>query len=217
MKKLFLIVMIAAGHGGIAQDIFQQNLYSPELVLKYREEAGLTAEQVEKIKRIYNEDLPAYNNKKWDLDAAMAKLEQMIAQSPVDAKAADAQLEKSLALETQIKKMKLATLLKIKNTLTLTQQAKLDPFKNEPATENSITASLNDNQRVIVKIRPGTESTAKPLYIIQDGNEKKIVDGLPQINPADIERMEVLKGGDATAAYGKKGENGVIIITMKKK
>ncbi|HSZ34133.1 MAG TPA: SusC/RagA family TonB-linked outer membrane protein [Puia sp.] len=36
------------------------------------------------------------------------------------------------------------------------------------------------------------------------------------VNPADIESIEVLKDADATAIYGSRGANGVIIITTKK-
>jgi len=36
------------------------------------------------------------------------------------------------------------------------------------------------------------------------------------VNPADIESMEVLKDADATAIYGSRGANGVILITTKK-
>jgi TonB-linked SusC/RagA family outer membrane protein len=36
------------------------------------------------------------------------------------------------------------------------------------------------------------------------------------INPLDIESIDVLKDADATAIYGSKGANGVIMITMKK-
>ncbi len=39
---------------------------------------------------------------------------------------------------------------------------------------------------------------------------------LNSINPADIESIEVLKDADATAIYGSRGSNGVIIITTKK-
>lgn len=47
-----------------------------------------------------------------------------------------------------------------------------------------------------------------------------VVDGFPgisidQINPADIESLEVLKDASATAIYGSRGSNGVIIITTK--
>jgi TonB-dependent starch-binding outer membrane protein SusC len=39
---------------------------------------------------------------------------------------------------------------------------------------------------------------------------------LNSINPADIESIEVLKDADATAVYGSRGANGVILITTKK-
>src|SRR5690606_24063864 len=39
---------------------------------------------------------------------------------------------------------------------------------------------------------------------------------LSGINPADIERIDVLKDADATAIYGSRGANGVILITTKK-
>jgi TonB-dependent starch-binding outer membrane protein SusC len=38
---------------------------------------------------------------------------------------------------------------------------------------------------------------------------------LASINPADIERVDVLKDADATAIYGSRGANGVILITTK--
>ena len=36
-----------------------------------------------------------------------------------------------------------------------------------------------------------------------------------QLNPSDIERMEVLKDASACAIYGSRGSNGVILITTK--
>ncbi|OQP51661.1 hypothetical protein A4D02_25440 [Niastella koreensis] len=55
-------------------------------------------------------------------------------------------------------------------------------------------------------------STATPLFIIdgfQGGN-------ISDINPNDIESVEVLKDASATAIYGWMGANGVIIVTTKK-
>ncbi len=43
-----------------------------------------------------------------------------------------------------------------------------------------------------------------------------IIDPLNTINPNDIENIEVLKDADATAIYGSRGANGVILITTKK-
>lgn len=41
-------------------------------------------------------------------------------------------------------------------------------------------------------------------------------DPLNSINPSDIESMEVLKDASATAIYGSRAANGVILITTKK-
>ncbi|MDM1550930.1 alpha-2-macroglobulin family protein [Empedobacter falsenii] len=50
------------------------------------------------------------------------------------------------------------------------------------------------------------------LYVI-DG---VVYDKMPELNPDDIQSMNVLKGEEATAIYGSRGANGVIIITTKK-
>lgn len=55
---------------------------------------------------------------------------------------------------------------------------------------------------------------------IQGNNEPLwIIDGFPAqesfINPADIESIEILKDASATAIYGSRGANGVIIVTTK--
>ncbi|OYX28893.1 MAG: SusC/RagA family protein [Flavobacteriales bacterium 32-35-8] len=47
---------------------------------------------------------------------------------------------------------------------------------------------------------------------INQGN----VSPLNAINPSDIESIEVLKDADATAIYGSRGANGVVLITTKK-
>jgi TonB-linked SusC/RagA family outer membrane protein len=50
-----------------------------------------------------------------------------------------------------------------------------------------------------------------PIVSIQDQQVNRIAD----LNPNDIETIEVLKGPSAGAIYGSKGANGVIIITTK--
>lgn len=69
---------------------------------------------------------------------------------------------------------------------------------------------------ISVRIR-GTNS-------IQGGNEPLyVIDGFPisgsnpsVINNSDIESMEILKDASATAIYGSRGANGVVLITTKK-
>ena len=47
-------------------------------------------------------------------------------------------------------------------------------------------------------------------------NQDNPVNRIADLNPSDIERIEVLKGGSAAAIYGSKATNGVIIITTKR-
>lgn len=74
--------------------------------------------------------------------------------------------------------------------------------------------------------QPGAASTIVirgQSSITQDNSPLYVIDGFPienpdnnSINPSDIESLEVLKDASATAIYGSRGANGVIIITTKK-
>ncbi len=55
----------------------------------------------------------------------------------------------------------------------------------------------------------------KPLYIV-DGKESNKED-VKYLNPSDMESIHILKGEKAKEKYGKKGKNGVVEITTKKK
>lgn len=75
----------------------------------------------------------------------------------------------------------------------------------------------NPGENATVRIR-GTRSitaTNDPLYVI-DGVPIARGITLNDINPADIESVEVLKDASATAIYGSRGANGVILITTKR-
>ena len=47
-------------------------------------------------------------------------------------------------------------------------------------------------------------------------NQDNAVNRIADLNPEDIEQIEVLKGGSAAAIYGSKATNGVVIITTKR-
>lgn len=56
---------------------------------------------------------------------------------------------------------------------------------------------------------------------LSGGDAAEGVDGvssspLTTINPSDIESMEILKDASATAIYGSRGANGVVMITTKR-
>ena len=76
------------------------------------------------------------------------------------------------------------------------------------------------NIRGIATLSSGTS----PLIIMDgvpvvDGDQGQLynkANALADINPADIESVEILKDAAATAIYGSRGTNGVILITTKK-
>ena len=75
-----------------------------------------------------------------------------------------------------------------------------------------------------VRIRGGssiTDSANTPLYVIDglpvsNDGVGGLSDPLSSINPDDIESFSVLKDASATAIYGSRASNGVIVITTKK-
>ena len=70
-----------------------------------------------------------------------------------------------------------------------------------------------DGVSVRIRGRRSFNAGNDPLYVV-DG--VPITGGLNDINPGDIESMDILKDASATAIYGSRGANGVIIITTKR-
>lgn len=68
------------------------------------------------------------------------------------------------------------------------------------------------NTRVIIR-GVGTLNNTDPLYVI-DGVPTK--SGMHELNPNDIESIQVLKDASSASIYGSRSANGVIIITTKK-
>ncbi len=74
-----------------------------------------------------------------------------------------------------------------------------------------------------IRIRGGSSLTASndPLIVIDgvvmsSGSVEGLSNPLSSVNPTDIESFTVLKDASATAIYGSRASNGVIIITTKK-
>jgi TonB-dependent SusC/RagA subfamily outer membrane receptor len=82
-----------------------------------------------------------------------------------------------------------------------------------------VTVGRDETGALTVRVRGGSSinGTNEPLYVI-DGISIQAAPGgsLAGINPSDIESIQVLRDAMATAAYGVRGANGVIVIKMKK-
>ncbi|RTQ50129.1 TonB-dependent receptor [Hymenobacter gummosus] len=86
------------------------------------------------------------------------------------------------------------------------------------------TGLLGQQPRIQIRGTNSISSGTYPLVVVDGqpiftGNTSAFANGsnpLADINPADIESYEVLKDGSATAIYGSRAANGVILITTKK-
>ncbi|MRX48431.1 SusC/RagA family TonB-linked outer membrane protein [Pedobacter puniceum] len=81
---------------------------------------------------------------------------------------------------------------------------------------------------IFIRVRGATSINASndPLYVIdgvfvnnvslQNISQDRGTSPLADLNPADIESIEILKDATATAIYGSRGANGVVIVTTKR-
>src|SRR5690606_3066253 len=79
-----------------------------------------------------------------------------------------------------------------------------------------VTVNANSGQpgaAAVVRIRGiGTVNNSSPIYVV-DG---VILEDISFLSPNDIESTEILKDASATAIYGSRGANGVILVSTKK-
>ncbi|MEG1008175.1 MAG: hypothetical protein RSO15_18125, partial [Bacteroides sp.] len=96
--------------------------------------------------------------------------------------------------------------------------------KRESQRVETMTDTVRISETKVTKLYPAN-SKKSPILFSTTGKELQpllIVDGeevpnfmLKEINPNRIESISVLKDHSAVKLYGKKGENGVVIVTLK--
>lgn len=96
----------------------------------------------------------------------------------------------------------------------------------------SATSTPGGSNRIVIRGNNSISGNNMPLVVIDGvpfdntsgvGNTTDVSwggsdtgDGLSMLNPEDIESISVLKGPSATALYGSRGGNGVLVVTTKK-
>ncbi len=97
---------------------------------------------------------------------------------------------------------------------------------------SSLASGPGGSSRIVIRGSGSLSGNNQPLYVINgmpmDNTPSTPVttnntgfnidkgDGISGINPDDVESITVLKGGTASALYGSRASNGVILITTKK-
>ena len=72
-----------------------------------------------------------------------------------------------------------------------------------------------DNPQIRIRGNRSLKATNYPLVVL-DGIPLPDSSSINDFNPSDIASIEILKDASATAIYGSRGANGVILVTMKK-
>ncbi|HBL74106.1 MAG TPA: SusC/RagA family TonB-linked outer membrane protein [Prolixibacteraceae bacterium] len=72
------------------------------------------------------------------------------------------------------------------------------------------TAGAAPSQSIMIRGRNSIKASNSPLVVV-DG----VAGSLADVNPNDVESIEVLKDASAAAIYGSRGSNGVILVTTK--
>lgn len=72
--------------------------------------------------------------------------------------------------------------------------------------------SPTGSNRVVIRGVGTINASSNPLYVV-DG---VALDNIETMNPNDIQSIEVLKDASATAIYGSRGANGVILVSTKR-
>jgi len=92
-------------------------------------------------------------------------------------------------------------------------QSLSDALQGKVAGLNVTPANGRPGSQPTLRIRGvGTLNNADPLFVV-DG---QLLDDIEFLSPNDVQSVEVLKDASATAIYGSRGANGVVLITTKK-
>lgn len=72
-----------------------------------------------------------------------------------------------------------------------------------------------ENPTIRIRGNRSLKATNNPLYVV-DGIPLAEGSGINDFNPSDIKSIEILKDASATAIYGSRGANGVILVSTKR-
>ena len=114
-------------------DPLARHLFPPERVMGHAQEIGLDDTQRTAIRKEVQKAQSKFLDLQFDIQTEMETMVRLVKENKVDEPKVLAQLDKVLALEKEIKKTQISLLVRIKNTLTPAQQAKLSEIPREPA------------------------------------------------------------------------------------
>jgi Spy/CpxP family protein refolding chaperone len=128
----FILLFASADLAFAQNDPLADALFAPELIMQHQQAIGLTEEQKTHLKNEARKAQVRFTELQWELQDEMEKLLSLVKRDQVDEQQVLGQLDKVLDVERKIKHIHINLALRIKNSLTSDQQAKLREIKNKP-------------------------------------------------------------------------------------
>jgi len=112
-------------------DPMAEHLFPPDLVMAHGREIGLDDRQRAAIKEAIQASQSKFLDAQWSMQEESQKLVQILQARPVDEAAVLAQADRVMSLERDVKRTHLSLLVRIKNLLTVEQQARLRELRGD--------------------------------------------------------------------------------------
>ncbi|HEX4628204.1 MAG TPA: periplasmic heavy metal sensor [Gemmatimonadales bacterium] len=107
-------------------------LFPPELVMQHQQDIALRAEQRAAITKAIQDFQSKVVDQQWRMQEQSQRLAALLDKPTVDQTAALAQVDEVLGVEREVKRLHIALLIQIKNSLSAEQQAKLAAARGAP-------------------------------------------------------------------------------------
>lgn len=150
MKKPLLILLLACISTAIAQqpppppdgpmgpeprppggDKIGRAFFPPELVMRNQKAINLTPDQQSAIREEMRKAMPRFTELQWQLSAEEEALEALVRADAPDEKQILAQFDKLMLVESELKRVRFALLVRLRAILTPEQQQKLEEVKKQ--------------------------------------------------------------------------------------
>ena len=119
------------GGGPPQGDVVGENFYPPELIMQHQKEINLTADQRTAISAEMQKVMSKFTDLQWQQSAEQEEMASLVKVQRPDEKAVLAELDKLLSIESDIKRLHLGSMVRIKNILTADQQTKLHDLQQQ--------------------------------------------------------------------------------------
>ena len=119
----------APGPGG--PEDWGRSFFPPELVMQHQSEIGLQDAQRAALSSAIQQAQAKFTDVQWKLSAEGEKMGRLLQPTQVDEAQVLEEVDRILALERELKRTQISLMVRIKNTLTPAQQAKLVEIRNK--------------------------------------------------------------------------------------